>query len=514
MASRRTRLSAASLVVAAAIGGVRMAAHGQDWTINAGLSDQEEVTNNVLFAPTDRRSDLITTLTPSLNISGASNRLSGTFNYSPSLYLYALMPEQDQVGQNLYANGTATVVRDTLFLDARGYMSLVPSAPGLATPGVGSLPSFPGLGIGQIAPQGLPKSQLTQTMSFSASPYLVHRFDGYGTGELRYTLTNTDLTGGTGLLGNALPSSQTTTNEATAAFLTGERFGPFVARLVLDDAQSSGTGSLAGAKQQEEIIDSAYAVTSRVSLLATIGHEDISYAGIPPIRINDIVWGTGLQLTPSPDATINLSYGHRDGTTSPSIAITYNPTATTTVTATYSTGISSTAQDIANNLAVSGVNQQGQLIDTRTLLPLSLVNPTLGVQAGIFRTQQLAATGAINLERNHLSASIYRSENQLLSQSSPGSAASQNAIGGTINWGREINPLTTGNINLGYSRSTFPTLGIASEADTLTIGASISYTLTATLSAWAGYNRVARTSPDPALRVSADMIFAGLSKSF
>lgn len=255
MAFRRIRLIAPCLV-AAGVTGFGMAATAENWTITPQLSDQEEFTDNVLLTPTEQRSDVITTLSPSIAFSGSSTRLQGTFDYSPTLYLYALTPGENLIGQNLYANGTATIVPDTFFIDTQGYMSLLPSTPGLTTGALGPNQSLPTTGFGAFAPQGIPKAELTQVMSFSASPYLVHRFDGFGTGELRYTLGDTILNGGTAAIsGAALPSTIDLSNEATASFLTGENFGRLVSRVTLDDLQSTGTGVFSDASQATEVID-------------------------------------------------------------------------------------------------------------------------------------------------------------------------------------------------------------------------------------------------------------------
>ncbi len=519
MAIRRTRLIASSIVVAVLLGALRTVSQAQQaFTIIPTISDSEEFTDNVLLSPTQTRSDLITTLVPGIQITGQSARLKGTFDYSPAVNLYALTPSEDVVGQNLYANGTATLVRNALFLDARGYAALTPSTPGLSNGVFGApqaLPGITGFGPGGLGiTQGIPKAQLTQTTSFSLSPYLTHQFDDLGTAELRYTLTNTDLSGGTTVLGGPVPSSRTMTNEETATFQTGKDFGRLSALFSLDNASSSGTGVLSGARQQVAVVNPAYALTPRISLTASIGHENLDYGGLPPTRIDDLIWSGGVQLTPSQGTLISASYGHQNGVTSPTASIVYSLSPRTTLTATYSSMLNTTAQAIGNNLALSGVNPSGQLIDQRTLLPLTIVNPALGVQTGLFRTEQFTGTASMSLERDTLSATIYRSDNSVQAQTTPPSSTSQNTTGGNINWARRISPVTTTNLGVGYSQTSFPGLSSMQNEGLLTIGTSISYMLTATLSAYAGYNRFDRSSPDPALRVAADVVFAGLSKSF
>src|SRR5207248_8539332 len=138
------------------------------------VSGQEIFTDNVLYTPTNRRGDFITSVSPGIDIIGESPRLQTKLDYAPTLQLYALTPDQNFIGHNLYANGTAVVVPDLLFFDARGYAALQPTFPGFST-GVQPLvpptlgPSFTNLS------QGVPRSQLSQLASFSGSPSLARR---------------------------------------------------------------------------------------------------------------------------------------------------------------------------------------------------------------------------------------------------------------------------------------------------------------------------------------------------
>src|SRR5207248_8214098 len=176
-------------------------------------------------------------------------------------------------------------------------------------------------------------------------------------------------------------------------------------------AQSSGSGVFNNANQAIAIIDSAYAITYRIAALGTIGHKNIHFGGFPPTTIDDVVWGLGVSLTPSPDATLVLSYGHRNGVTAPYASLVYNVTPRTTVSVTYSEGLSTVNQDLASNLALSQLTPLGQTVDTRTLQPFAISNPVLGVQSGLFHSKQINGTVRTDLERNHFTISVYRTEN-------------------------------------------------------------------------------------------------------
>jgi len=495
-----------------------VAPDNQNVTFIPYLSGQELVTDNVLLTPTNARSDLVTTISPGFTLSADTPRLQGNLNYSPTLFRYAFTPGQSFIGQNLYANGTVTLAQDLLFFDARGYAALQPSAPGLTTGVSGAPPSLPGLGTGAgNSSQGVPSTELTQVTSFSASPYLVHRFDGAGTAELRYTISDTNFSGGTNSVlvpgGLALQNTTSTTNEATAAFLTGENLGPFASRLLLDSAQSTGTGVFSSSSRQTAVIDSAYAITGRLSALATMGYEDIRFGGFPPTHINDGIWAAGVQLTPAPDSKITATYGHQDGFTAPSVVAAYALTELTTLTARYSEGLSTAAQDIANNLAVSDVGSLGQLIDTRTGLPLAISNPALGLQAGLFRTRTISSSGIVSLKRDQITASVSRADGDLVAQSTQGVGTSQRTTAATLTWSHELTEQATANLASGYTHYTFPSSTMAEE-NLFTIGASVAYAFNPSLSGYVGCYHLERGSPQAQQRLESDAAFVGLRKNF
>jgi uncharacterized protein (PEP-CTERM system associated) len=503
-------------VIGACVGGLPIGACAGEWTITPRAAAQEIYTDNVLLTSTNRRSDFITTLSPGIAISGDSARLQAKLDYSPLLQAYALTPGQDVIGHNLYANGTATIVPDLFFFDARGYASLLPNTAGLSTGLTPFLPSTLGPSFTNLS-QGLPKAQLSQVFTATASPYLAQRFDGFGTGMLRYTVTDTSFGGGQSTTatptGVAVQNTNALTNEATAAFFTGENFGRYEGRLLLDAAQSNGTGGVNHADQNVALVESAYAITHNIAALGTIGYEQIHFGGVPPTQINDVVWGLGTRLTPSAEVTLVLSYGRRNGVTSPFASLIYNIAARTTLSASYSEGLSTVDQQIANDLAISDLNQQGQTINRGTLLPLSIGNPVLGLQGGLFRSKQLNGIVRSDLERDHFIATIYRTEDLVVAQSTAGSSISQRATGVAVSWSRELSRLTTASLGVGYTRS-----NLAEPANTeeglLNIAASITYLLSPTLTGWASYYFFDRNSPQPQSRVLSNIVLVGVSKTF
>ena len=171
--------------------------------------------------------------------------------------------------------------------------------------------------------------------------------------------------------------------------------------------------------------------------------------------------------------------------------------------------------------SASDINASGQIVDSRTGVPLSLLNPVLGLQSGVFLTKQLTATATTSWDRDRVTNYIYHQDNAVLAQSTPGSGVSQETTGTTLTWSHDLNPLTTTNVSLGYARINLgnpTTVNSAtspnSNENLLTVGISVTYLLGPSLTSWASYSFLDRSSPQPLLRAAANVITVGVRKDF
>src|SRR5262249_173706 len=152
---------------------------------------------------------------------------------------------------------------------------------------------------------------------------------------------------------------------------------------------------------------------------------------------------------------------------------------------------------------------------------LLLLNPVLGLQTGVFLTKQLTATLTTSWERDRLAAVVYHLDQAIVAQSTPGSGVSQVTTGTNLTWSHDLNPLTTANVGVGYARINFgPPTSSNSGAPTsanenlITASVSVTYLLGPSLSSWASYSFLDRSSPQPLLQARANVITVGLRKDF
>src|SRR5436853_7885397 len=76
------------------------------WTISPEIGLRELYSDNPTLATTDRRSDLITQITPAIRVDGAGARFKASLSYAPSAIFYAHHSSEDRIAINLQALGT------------------------------------------------------------------------------------------------------------------------------------------------------------------------------------------------------------------------------------------------------------------------------------------------------------------------------------------------------------------------------------------------------------------------
>ena len=182
MAHRRYgRALAAALILSNSIPNVE-AANG--WRVVTDLTLVETYNNNTgLAAAGAEQDDFITTVSPGLRIEADTPRLRVSFDYRPSLLLYARNTQEDQLINQLGAFGALEVLEKFFFIEATGTITQTYISP------LGARPSD----LTTVTPNR------TETQTYSLSPYVRGVFGlGYNY-ELRnrniWTRTDTDALG-------------------------------------------------------------------------------------------------------------------------------------------------------------------------------------------------------------------------------------------------------------------------------------------------------------------------------
>jgi len=194
------------------------------------------ITDNALLVDRPRRADVFTNFSPSIQVAGDTARLKVNLNYAPVATVYAKTPSQTRFDQFGDAVALATIVPDAVFLDLRGSVTQQ-SRTG---------------GYGQASTQTLNQNDQLQSIALSVTPYVQHRFSGWGTGRVGYSLARTiqDSRNNQGALSSnqaiALNNNgfgftgNLTTQRERASFVTGENLGRVNDIVIAEAVQYSG----------------------------------------------------------------------------------------------------------------------------------------------------------------------------------------------------------------------------------------------------------------------------------
>jgi uncharacterized protein (PEP-CTERM system associated) len=494
---------------------------GREWTITPGLSDTEEFTDNALFTPTNRQGDLITTFTPSIYLNGDTPRLQATLNYSPQIIEHAAVTSQNQVTQNLAANGTLTAVPQTLFLDVEASASNVSRAGGF--------------GYGNQAQ--IPSSLSTQSFAYSGSPYAQFHFGDTGDAEVRYTVQEVTFTGNTGpvaspVAGTSLGSlSNSTQNEGSAKFTTGQAFGRTQLTALADYTDYLSSSSTSSQHSLGDVT-AQYNIYGPYFATADLGYERLAYTQDSPADYTGPRWQLGGLFQPREDRSFSLSYGRTEGNLGFASSMNYALTPLTSISGSYQVQSTSDQQQLLQGL--NGLTQLGPGVSVNpttgapvvstapnpisgpTIGPTgqleSLQNPNLALQNSVERVKTLLLS--VNMqggERNTYSVTFNHTEEVAVTAG----AISQTTTGGIASWNRDMSPLTTGVVSVAYSTTTSTAAGVAptSTVGVLTFTGGVTYAVSDTLSAAASYSMTRQTGGAGG-NVLVDLALVTLSKHF
>ncbi|WP_426955487.1 TIGR03016 family PEP-CTERM system-associated outer membrane protein [Muricoccus radiodurans] len=447
---------------------------GRTVALEGGISGQIFATDNIFPGRAERRSEVVGSITPDLFLTLDTARLQGRIVYVPTLQLYASDRDQDRLDHRLNASLLATLLGNSLFLDIRG-------SAGVQRIGGGSTDEDSA---------SLPRRDRAQTASFSATPYYMHRFGGLATGIVGYTLQYSREDGSSRSLtpgGQPFFTPQEfVSNTAFGALRTGEDFGRLAFEVRGSGTTYSGDGVLDGAHRAIGEFEARYAITRGVAVLASVGYESQSYAGVPPIRISEAVWGFGVRLDPSPDTMVIARYQHRDGFNSPSVLARIALGARTVLFASYSDELTTTVRRAADLLTTTTVDDLGNATDSRTGSPTQASGGSLlALQNALVRIKRASIALSQVWDRDTITLSLTREERVPVSVARGTVAFQQESESIGLSWSRSISPVTTFIASAQFGR--FESSTLRTRGDSYSARLTLAHQLTERLTASVQY---------------------------
>ncbi len=278
-----------------------------NWTIVPRISGSETYTDNVTEAHSNTQSDLITEISPGININGAGKRLKLNMDYQMQSLFFAANSHRDHTHQNLAANGQAELLEDLFFVDGMASISqqLISAQQRV------SLDNFTA------------SSNRTDVRTYSLSPYLRHDFSGYVNGTLRYTHDVVDYS-------NTTVVDNSEANSVQAALASGRHSGRLGWNLNYNDQRIQRDNPINDATYKDMDGEVRYLLTPKLSAVVQGGREENEYRSSQPI-VNGNYWAAGLDWVPNH----YIKLRGLDGSRYKTAGVTLTPNVRTELTATY-----------------------------------------------------------------------------------------------------------------------------------------------------------------------------------
>jgi uncharacterized protein (PEP-CTERM system associated) len=288
----------------------------QTWTDTANLD-----------AVGQRDGDLITTISPGVQISGSTQRIQAFIDYTLNGLIFWGTSSQSDIRHNLTAAVNTEVIRDRFFVDVRGQVNQ----------------QFQNFG-GQVSNIQANFTQNRGTVqNYAVTPRWREEVGDWATAQLSYTYNVTEqnnerdaVVNGIGV-GFVADSTGHLARFSLRDARNGDRFGwnwntrynrvERVNRFQNFDLESFDT-----------ILDLSYDLTRKITFLSSIGYEDIRDDTLVTDQKGS-VWDVGLRFTPGPRTSIEGRAGRRFNDTVFSGRASYRFSATDSITATYSEDI-------------------------------------------------------------------------------------------------------------------------------------------------------------------------------
>jgi len=411
-----------------------------EWTVKPSLSLTENYSDNIRRAPRgNEQSDLITQISPGLNLTGTGPKLTFSTIYQMQNLFYAKNKQSDSTTHNLSTSAHTELVNNQLFLD-----------------GIASVSQQ---NTGTLGPQTLNNFNITanraEVRSLSISPYLRHRFQGWANSEVRYThgVVSTNAVG--------LANSQT--DSVLLSLDSGYSFTTLRWGMHYNNQKSSYGNALQTINSDTYAGNLGYMITPRFTLNASAGHEKFNYVSVarPPQGSH---YSAGFTWAPSQRTNIDASIGHRFfGQTFAlnarhrSRKTTWNLGYSEEVTTTQAqfqanAGLPAPILPGSSNFLSNQVFLQKRLTASVTMtghsntLNFNLFDSSRNAQTS--QAQNLALLGAANLALGNKSKQL----------------------GGNASWVRQISPYTSTHLTLGYIKNNFPALNITNNDKNIQLG--------------------------------------------
>lgn len=267
-----------------------------EWIVKSGLNVGEVYTDNVDLDESDKDSELMTVVTPKIDITGKGRR--GNVKALATFEMNSAGGDADFFSPRIQADADAELWEDLLFIEGDIYANQSLIDP-FSKAGNSSLNS---------------NDNVTTTYDYSISPYILKHFGRTADLTVRYTYDDQINTGD--------ELSDSTKQSVLGTLASGDNFSRIDWTLTTEYQETSfdGGGFMGQDGENEQFTTSiklGYQLFRRLNVNGTIGQESNSFSTADGDDPDDQFWDVGIRWEPTPRTSIDAGYGKHFYSTTP-----------------------------------------------------------------------------------------------------------------------------------------------------------------------------------------------------
>ncbi|MDH5191453.1 MAG: TIGR03016 family PEP-CTERM system-associated outer membrane protein [Gammaproteobacteria bacterium] len=277
-----------------------------EWEITPSIEIKETYSDNIRLSTSgNEQDDFITEVNPAIKIKGESRRLKMDLSYKIQNIFYNENSASDDDKHDLKANGTAELVDDFVFIDAKASVSQQNTTY---------------LGAGSQDNLSIDSDRQT-TQRYTVSPYIKHNFRDYLDGELRYTNSTTEYD-------NSISNSET--NAVKLDMKSGNRFKKLKWKFNYNNSETD-RETTSTIEYEQTNAEASYAFHNEFDAVVRAGDENNDLGTGVTKTPNGTYWSAGLNWHPSYHFNLQLTGGDKEKYS----ALTIKPTKRTAFSTSY-----------------------------------------------------------------------------------------------------------------------------------------------------------------------------------
>ena len=434
----------------------------------ATVNLSESYATNASGYSTGGRSDWVTNAGIGLTMNNHSPRVSFDANYNGSVYVYAGDTQSTQFTNDLQALGTVIVIPDYVNFNARAFAQPVVSS---------------NLGVVTAGNQG--SNGFRNSYGFSGGPDITFRLGNFASSITSANFGAAYFDDPSGSFKPRIPSVRGPQNMTPRTFSERLVSGPDFTRL-----SWTATAMLQESDRPQGLFAEKaalghfqFAITREISLLGTGGYDHIDNT-IPLSRnLSGPVGMGGIGLTLGEDFALQFEIGQKYNDLSYQGSMRWNIGPTASLIGTATDTITTPEGQMLDNLAGLTASANGALTSgsslygngsAASLSSFSAQGPgALSYNQNIARYQNVSLTYSQDFARDHATASIYLTKQEILDTFFLFGQRNNNSWGANLNWSHDLTRLMQANLGGGYTR--YQELG--GHAGVYNVNAGLNYSL-------------------------------------